>query len=77
EEKPEGWVYLLRRIESIANHVLEAAITIQESLKVSEYRETAVENDGEPEEEEKEEASEETKSLKPSTRKAIQALVAG
>ncbi|MBW3111256.1 FUSC family protein [Bacillus sp. MCCB 382] len=77
EEKPEGWVYLLRRIESIANHVLEAAITIQESLKVSEYRETAVENDGEPEVEEKEEASEETKSLKPSTRKAIQALVAG
>jgi uncharacterized membrane protein YgaE (UPF0421/DUF939 family) len=77
EEKPEGWVYLLRRIESIANHVLEAAITIQESLKVSEYRESAGENDAEPEEEEKENASEETRSLKPSTRKAIQALVAG
>ncbi len=33
EEKPRGWVYLLRRIESIANHVLEAAVTIQESLR--------------------------------------------
>ncbi|PFA68686.1 hypothetical protein CN378_06585 [Bacillus sp. AFS015802] len=77
EEKPEGWVYLLRRIESIANHVLEAAITIQESLKVPEYRETPAENDGELKEEGKEETEEETKSLKPSTRKAIQALVAG
>jgi uncharacterized membrane protein YccC len=77
EEKPEGWVYLLRRIESIANHVLEAAITIQESLKVSEYKGSPVENDAKPEEAEKEDASEETKSLKPSTRKAIQALVAG
>ncbi|MBN8194172.1 FUSC family protein [Bacillus sp. NTK074B] len=77
EKKPDGWIYLLRRIESIANHVLEAAITIQESLKVSEYKETTVENDVDPEEEEKEDESEETKSLKPSTRKAIQALVAG
>ncbi|MGG3912293.1 FUSC family protein [Rossellomorea vietnamensis] len=77
EEKPEGWVYLLRRIESIANHVLEAAITIQESLNVSEYKESTVESDAEPEEEDKEEESEEDKSLKPSTRKAIQALVAG
>ncbi|UXH42736.1 FUSC family protein [Rossellomorea vietnamensis] len=77
EEKPEGWVYLLRRIESIANHVLEAAITIQESLKVSEYKESTVESDTEPEEEDKEDESEEDKSLKPSTRKAIQALVAG
>ncbi|QHE59855.1 FUSC family protein [Rossellomorea vietnamensis] len=77
EEKPEGWVYLLRRIESIANHVLEAAITIQESLNVSEYKGSTVEGDTEPEEEDKEDESEEDKSLKPSTRKAIQALVAG
>ena len=77
EEKPEGWVYLLRRIESIANHVLEAAITIQESLNVSEYKESTVESDVESEEEDKEDESEEDKSLKPSTRKAIQALVAG
>ncbi|MCA1061494.1 FUSC family protein [Rossellomorea aquimaris] len=77
EKKPEGWVYLLRRIESIANHVLEAAISIQESLKVPEYKVSTVENDGEPEEKEKEETTEESKSLKPSTRKAIQALVAG
>lgn len=77
EEEPEGWVYLLRRIESIANHVLEAAITIQELLNVSEHKELTVESDAEPEEEDKEDESEEDKSLKPSTRKAIQALVAG
>jgi uncharacterized membrane protein YgaE (UPF0421/DUF939 family) len=78
EEKPKGWVYLLRRIESIANHVLEAAITIQESLKISESKVTNIENNDESEVEEKEENPEEkTKSLKPSTRKAIQALVAG
>lgn len=78
EEKPKGWVYLLRRIESIANHVLEAAITIQESLKVSERKETNEENKDESEVEEKEDKpDEEPKSLKPSTRKAIQALVAG
>ncbi|TMU83769.1 FUSC family protein [Bacillus sp. BHET2] len=77
EEKPQGWVYLLRRIESIANHVLEAAITIQESLKVSEYKEIPVESPNESEDEEKEDTQEETKSLKPATRKAIQALVAG
>ncbi|WP_341357238.1 FUSC family protein [Rossellomorea sp. y25] len=78
EVKPKGWVYLLRRIESIANHVLEAAITIQESLKVSESKETNIENKDESEDEGKEnKPEEETKSLKPSTRKAIQALVAG
>ncbi len=77
EEKPEGWVYLLRRIESIANHVLEAAITIQESLKVSEYKEIQIESPNESEDEEKEDTQEETKNLTPATRKAIQALVAG
>ncbi|MGF3105975.1 FUSC family protein [Rossellomorea sp. DUT-2] len=78
EEKPEGWVYLLRRIESIANHVLEAAITIQESLKVSESKETDIENNDESLDEDKEDKpEEESKSLKPSTRKAIQALVGG
>ncbi|RBP03175.1 FUSC family protein [Rossellomorea aquimaris] len=78
EEKPEGWVYLLRRIESIANHVLEAAITIQESLKVSESKETDIESNDESLDEEKEDKpEEETRSLNPSTRKAIQALVAG
>lgn len=78
EEKPKGWVYLLRRIESIANHVLEAAITIQESLKVSESKEINIENKVESEGEEKEDKpEEETMSLKPSTRKAVQALVAG
>ncbi|KPL58256.1 FUSC family protein [Rossellomorea vietnamensis] len=77
EEQPEGWVYLLRRIESIANHVLEAAITIQEELNGSDYKESTVESDAETEEENKEDESEEDKSLKPSTRKAVQALVAG
>ncbi|WP_173104396.1 FUSC family protein [Bacillus sp. KH172YL63] len=77
EGKPEGWVYLLRRIESIANHVLEAAITIQDSLKVTSYKEPLKVEDGEPAAEEAADAPEESKSLRPSTRKAIQAFVAG
>ncbi|NMH67619.1 FUSC family protein [Bacillus sp. RO3] len=78
EEKPEGWVYLIRRIESIANHVLEAAITIHGSLKAQETMLTETEKKAEPEVEENEVKPDEgNRSLKPSTRKAIQALVAG
>ncbi|XXM71592.1 FUSC family protein [Lysinibacillus sphaericus] len=75
EDKPKG-VYLLRRIESIANHVLEAALTIQESLKAPRQMEAA-EATAEEKEEEKEEEKDQDRSLKPQTRKGIQALVAG
>ena len=76
EDKPKG-VYLLRRIESIANHVLEAALTIQESLKEPRAEMEAAEKAAEEKEEEKEEEPDKDRSLKPQTRKGIQALVAG
>ncbi|WP_175986408.1 FUSC family protein [Bacillus sp. Marseille-Q1617] len=76
EEKPKG-VYLLRRIESIANHVLEAALTIQESLKKPGEDIKAADEAAEDEPDEKEVKPLIDRSLKPQTRKGIQALVAG
>jgi uncharacterized membrane protein YgaE (UPF0421/DUF939 family) len=76
EEKPKA-VYLLRRIESIANHVLEAALTIQESLKSPGNEMKAAEETAEDVQEEKEDEPSKDRSLKPQTRKGIQALVAG
>ncbi|MCA1057036.1 FUSC family protein [Rossellomorea aquimaris] len=76
EEKPKG-VYLLRRIESIANHVLEAAITIQESLKMPGEEENVTKEVKEEVPEEKDAEPSKDRSLKPQTRKGIQALVAG
>jgi uncharacterized membrane protein YgaE (UPF0421/DUF939 family) len=76
DEKPKG-VYLLRRIESIANHVLEAALTIQESLKVTDRETIPVASEEESKTEEQEGVATNDQSLKPQTRKGIQALVAG
>ncbi|MEL3972933.1 FUSC family protein [Rossellomorea oryzaecorticis] len=76
EDKPKG-VYLLRRIESIANHVLEAALTIQESLKAPGNEMKAAEETADDEPEEKKDEPSQDRSLKPQTRKGIQALVAG
>ncbi|WP_322741854.1 FUSC family protein [Fictibacillus phosphorivorans] len=74
EEPPQGWIYLIRRIESIANHVIEGAVTIQQSLyaqssilKEEDIIEKAVDEDTKTDD----------RSLKPSTKKAYQALVAG
>lgn len=72
EEQPKGWVFLIRRIESIANHVIEGAITIQQSLNKGE----AIRDDAE-ETEDEEESSDEEDGLHRSTKKAFQALVAG
>ncbi|MFG6494628.1 FUSC family protein [Fictibacillus sp. UD] len=76
DEPPKGWIYLIRRIESIANHVIEGAVSIQQSLhshqalnKADEVAEENAEND--------DSASEQDNALKPSTKKAYQALVAG
>ncbi|WP_113927846.1 FUSC family protein [Bacillus sp. P14.5] len=80
EEEPPKWVYPLRRIESIANHVVDAAVTIQESLTSDELIHDNKEKNDEPLEEDidnKDKKDEETKTLKPSTRKAIQSVVAG
>jgi uncharacterized membrane protein YgaE (UPF0421/DUF939 family) len=79
EEKPERWVYPLRRIESIANHVVNAAVTIQEALKSSapEILENRMEPEKEDSTENNEEDNDEKITLEPATRKAIQGLVAG
>ncbi|WP_335871806.1 FUSC family protein [Bacillus sp. 2205SS5-2] len=77
EEKPPDWVYPIRRIESIANHVVEAAFTIQESLRNFSEAALSVEVSEIVEEEYVVHNNEETKTLKTSTRKAIQALVGG
>ncbi|EDL66747.1 FUSC family protein [Bacillus sp. SG-1] len=77
KDNPERWVFPLRRIESIANHVVNAAVGIQESLKST----GPIQNESpvEPveETEDKAEPKDEPNTLKPSTRKAIQGLVAG
>lgn len=73
-EHPKGWLFLIRRIESIANHIVEAGLTIQQSLSKGEIvrkEETNETDNGEKGYSEKE------KGLKPSTKKAYQALVAG
>ncbi|WP_110065318.1 FUSC family protein [Cytobacillus oceanisediminis] len=81
EEQPEGWFFLIRRIESIANHVIEGAITIQQALHSEKIIEKKFEEaDEEAKDSEKDsgenDSEDEDKSLKPSTKKAYQALVA-
>ncbi|SDJ17377.1 FUSC family protein [Salimicrobium halophilum] len=67
-DRPGGWLYLLRRIEAIAGHVTEGAMEIRQSM----YRDRHIED-----QEEEEEAEEVEEGMKPSTKKAIQALIAG
>ncbi|RIW34698.1 FUSC family protein [Bacillus salacetis] len=79
EEKPERWVYPLRRIESIANHVVNSAVTIQQLLNSPPIADVN-EKENEPDEEkqlEKSEDKDDSGTIKPATRKAIQGLVAG
>ncbi|MGA9225802.1 MAG: FUSC family protein, partial [Mesobacillus sp.] len=109
EEKPEGWLFLIRRIESIANYVIEGAMTIQQSLHgkkdlVTDNKksDTCIDHDsveaddlsskladhvsGKVDEETGHEAEKDVEEndddktdqgLKPSTKKAYQALIAG
>ncbi|GAA0344650.1 FUSC family protein [Bacillus carboniphilus] len=74
--EPKGWIFLIRRIESIANHVIEGAFIIQQALyqpKPENKIETeAQEADKLP----KEEPLKKEKTLQPTTKKAFQALVA-
>ncbi|MBP1949267.1 FUSC family protein [Virgibacillus litoralis] len=74
-ENPKGWLYLIRRIESIANHVVEAGITMQHSLNKGEL--VQQEEQEEEDSDDSEDDSDENKELKPSTKKAYQALIAG
>lgn len=75
DEQPEGWIYLIRRIESITNHVIQGAVSIQESLHENDPVENDTKDDVENDPEE--DSPREEKELKPSTKKAYQALVAG
>ncbi|MGJ9459762.1 FUSC family protein [Oceanobacillus sp. CF4.6] len=71
KQQPERWLFLIRRIESISNHVIKGAITIQQSLHSEiDTVEEAIEEDKDP-------VKEDENGLKPSTKKAYQALVAG
>jgi uncharacterized membrane protein YccC len=75
DPEPKGWVFLIRRIESIANHVIEGATTIQQSLH---FRKTApAESEVTMEEDKKGDSTKEETGLKSSTKKAYQALAAG
>ncbi|MDR7071761.1 FUSC family protein [Fictibacillus barbaricus] len=73
DQQPKGWIFLIRRIESIANHVIEGAVTIQQSLHHKNLNE--IESDAETDKVEEDEMEE--KGLKASTKKAYQALVTG
>ncbi|WP_079480256.1 FUSC family protein [Halobacillus salinus] len=73
QEAPEGWQYLILRIEAMADHVTEGALGIQMSLQ------SKAEVEPEAEKEENSEANEEENQpgLKPTTKKAIQSIIAG
>lgn len=70
----EEWLYLIRRIESIANHIIDGAYGLQQSLLKGAEEENIREK--KVEDVDKEEQNEE-EGLRPTTKKAIQALIAG
>ncbi|MFD2924478.1 FUSC family protein [Halobacillus naozhouensis] len=72
--QPEGWLYLIRRIESIAKHVTNGALAIQQSLQSGQTH-VPKEKDETSDTDDKDE--EESQKLKPSTKKAYQSLIAG
>ncbi|WP_093214823.1 FUSC family protein [Sediminibacillus albus] len=77
QAEPAGWLFLIRRIESIANHVIKGGTTIQQSLlSGSDYDSDRV-NDENQEEDESDEEEALQEGMKPSTRKALQSLVTG
>ncbi|WP_062513354.1 FUSC family protein [Halobacillus sp. KGW1] len=66
---PEGWLYLVRRIDAIASHVTEGAQKVRNDIADNSSEEVI-------EETEKEEDTG-TKEMKPTTKKAIQSMIAG
>jgi uncharacterized membrane protein YgaE (UPF0421/DUF939 family) len=79
DQQPEGWLFLIRRIESIANHVIEGAITIQQSLHTKKITEKQTEetNPDSAINSNTNVSSKDKNYFRPSTKKAYQALVAG
>ncbi|WHY73044.1 FUSC family protein [Fictibacillus enclensis] len=75
DETNREWLYLIRRLESIANHIIDGAFELQQSLQQENKQnnpDTGKENDNEEEKKDEEEAG-----LRPTTKKAIQAVIAG
>lgn len=81
EKHSKDWLYLIRRIESIANHVISGVENLQNTRKdmlTSEKgTQGASETETDPDEVPENNGSEKNKGLEPSTKKAIQAVVAG
>ncbi len=76
ESRPSGWIYLIRRIESIANHVIEGAAAIQLSLQ--QKKRYGIDKEDPEDDKSAENADQEkTEGMEPSTRKAVQSLVTG
>ncbi|MFC0274397.1 FUSC family protein [Metabacillus herbersteinensis] len=75
DDKSQSWLYLIRRIESITNHVIEGAVTFQHALQNPDMKENLLLNPKSSDEDESNTVEE--KGLKHSTKKAYQALVAG
>ncbi|MFC2949333.1 FUSC family protein [Virgibacillus sediminis] len=74
-DSSKGWLFLIRRIESIANHIVAAGFSIRQHLQAGKDGEDPEEAEEEDVEQEKEE-EDEKKELSPAAKKAFQALVA-
>ncbi|CDQ19811.1 FUSC family protein [Halobacillus karajensis] len=70
ETRPDGWLYLLRRIEAIASHVTEGARVIKHSSEPI-ILESPADDEGNQQEDQQ------TEGMEPTTKKAIQSVIAG
>lgn len=70
DKRYKDWLYLIRRIETISNHVIDEAYELQQAIVKQEKQPQK-----EAEEKEGEEDNDEEKGLKPSTKKSIQAVI--
>ncbi|MCK6255634.1 FUSC family protein [Fictibacillus sp. KIGAM418] len=76
DKRNEEWLYLIRRIESIANHIIDGAFGLQQSLQRT-SSDGATSDPLEKEDTEEDAKNEEEEGMRPTTKKAIQALIAG
>ncbi|MGG1574844.1 FUSC family protein [Fictibacillus sp. NRS-1165] len=75
DEDNGEWLYLIRRIESIANHIIDGAFGLQQSLQQA--NEHHIGQRTEEQENDEQEEQDEEYGIRPTTKKAIQALIAG
>ncbi|KGP93251.1 hypothetical protein N780_13235 [Pontibacillus chungwhensis BH030062] len=71
QQEYDEWLFLLRRLNTMANHVIEGAFELHEVRHKNIERTNKEEPTGEPSQDEKQEG------LEPTTKKALQALLAG